>query len=142
MKIKLWKSSKINLLNAGHKIISLKFGLNLKKTQTMKRHFTLPLLLLALSCTSLFAQKKQAPVTNPSPYKITWSQTFGGSLQDIGFSICEYDTSEILVASYTYSRRWNHHHAGARRCRLVGDEIYPFRHSPFGLVIHVRWKHV
>jgi hypothetical protein len=69
----------------------------------MKKHLTLSLVLLALSCTSLLAQKKKQPPPPPSPYQITWSQCFGGSAQDIGFSFCEFDTSEVLVASYTYS---------------------------------------
>jgi hypothetical protein len=68
----------------------------------MIKQLTLPLILLSLSCTTLLAQKKQPP-PQKSPYAITWSQTFGGSGLDIGFSICEYDTSEILTANYTYS---------------------------------------
>src|SRR5580698_5933577 len=81
--------------------IYIKYVCPSQKRNSMKQ-FTLPLILLALSCTSLLAQKKNPP-PQKTPYQITWSQTFGGSGLDIGFSICEYDTSEILTANYTYS---------------------------------------
>jgi hypothetical protein len=68
----------------------------------MKKLFTFSLILLSVSGT-LLAQKKTVTPLKSAPYKITWSQCFGGSGLDIGFSICEFDTSEILVASYTYS---------------------------------------
>jgi hypothetical protein len=68
----------------------------------MKKLFIAAIItMLMLTVVNLFAQKRQ-PI-KAAPYKITWSQCFGGSAQDIGFSICEFDTSELLVASYTYS---------------------------------------
>src|SRR5450432_1991334 len=63
----------------------------------------LPAFILLMIATNLLAQEKQAALKKSIPYKITWSQCFGGSAQDIGFSICEFDTTEILVSSYTYS---------------------------------------
>jgi hypothetical protein len=68
----------------------------------MKKFSTFSFILLVLNST-LFAQKDKPLLPNNSPYQITWSQCFGGSARDIGFSICEFDTSEILVSGYTYS---------------------------------------
>ena len=69
----------------------------------MKKLFTFRTIILLMVVTNLFAQNKQTP-PNLAPYKVTWSQCFGGSDTDIGFSICEFDTSELLVASYTSSK--------------------------------------
>jgi hypothetical protein len=63
--------------------------------------FSLTALVVLTMTRSLHAQ--QLTAVKSAPYKITWSQCFGGSAEDIGFSFCEFDTSEILVASYTYS---------------------------------------
>jgi hypothetical protein len=68
----------------------------------LRRSFTLVIIFFILITTKLGAQ--QSTLGNvPEPYKISWSQCFGGSAQDIGFSMCEFDTSEVLIASYTYS---------------------------------------